>query len=100
MESDVGRCAQFKREKINDSLIFEMDRMVQSVPDRTVTVDRTGPDRGLFRAPSRSGLMMGRSSFHLKMDHADPSRVDPRTGPDRTVDRAGPWTGPPSPTGN
>jgi hypothetical protein len=67
-----------------------MDWTVQPVPDRIVTVDR-GPSSAL----SWSGPTVGRFSLHLKMDRVDPSRADHWTGPDRTMDRAGPWTEPP-----
>jgi hypothetical protein len=64
-----------------------MDRTVQPVPDRTVTVDRTGPDREPSRALPRSGPTVGWSSLHPKMNRTDPSRADPWTGPWTIRDR-------------
>jgi hypothetical protein len=48
-------------------------------------------DRGPVQ---RSGPTVGQSFLHPKPDHVDSSRVDPWTGSDCPVDRAGSSTGP------
>jgi hypothetical protein len=57
-----------------------MDRTVRPVPDRTMTVDRTVAYHGSFQR------LVG-PPFARKW-------IVPTRGPNRTVDRAGPWTGP------
>jgi hypothetical protein len=70
-----------------------MNCPVQSVLDRSVTVDRTGPYCGQIcvrPVPYHGPVQRWAGPLHPKLDRVDPSRADPWT----ETDRAGSWTGP------